>query len=89
LAYLNCGVLGILTGAGEVNATIRLLVALFNPPSAEECVARGLSLPSNTGKAASARVRTHSTSGKGFALKLLGSKHSAFGQLANASGGGR
>jgi phospholipid/cholesterol/gamma-HCH transport system substrate-binding protein len=87
LVYLNCEVLPILKGAGEVNATVRLLVALFNPPSGEECAAHGLS--PGTGKAAAARVRPRSTSGKGFTMRLLGSKHSAFGALASASGEGR
>jgi phospholipid/cholesterol/gamma-HCH transport system substrate-binding protein len=87
LVYLNCEVLPILKGAGEVNATVRLLVALFNPPSGEECAAHGLS--PGTGKAAAARVQPRSTSGKGFTMRLLGSKHSAFGRLASASGEGR
>ena len=89
LVYLNCEVLPILKGAGEVNATVRLLLALFNPPTGEECAAHGLSAGTTTGKAAAARVRTRSTSGKGFTMRLLGSKHSAFGALATASGGGR
>jgi phospholipid/cholesterol/gamma-HCH transport system substrate-binding protein len=86
LVYLNCEVLPILKGAGEVNATVRLLVALFNPPTGEECVAHGLS--PGTAKAAAARVK-RSASNKGFTMKLLGPKHSAFGRLATASGGGR
>jgi phospholipid/cholesterol/gamma-HCH transport system substrate-binding protein len=89
LVYLNCEVLPILKGAGEVNATVRLLLALFNPPTGEECAAHGLSAGTTTGKAAAARVRTRLTSGKGFTMRLLGSKHSAFGALAAASGGGR
>jgi phospholipid/cholesterol/gamma-HCH transport system substrate-binding protein len=89
LLYLNCEILPLLAGAGEVNATVRLLVALFNPPSGEECVARGLIPAPPTGKTAAARARMHSISGKGFTLKLLGSKHSAFGRLVTASGGGR
>jgi phospholipid/cholesterol/gamma-HCH transport system substrate-binding protein len=87
LIYLNCEVLPILGGAGEVNATVRLLVALFNPPSAEECVAHGLSPAAAAGKAAASRARVHS--GRGFTLKLLGSKRSAFGRLATANAGGR
>lgn len=42
VAYLNCKVLPILEGAGSVNPTVKLLVALFNPPSGEECVRQGL-----------------------------------------------
>lgn len=42
LVYLNCEVLPILKGAGEVNPTVKLLVALFNPPSKEECQKLGL-----------------------------------------------
>lgn len=88
LLYTNCNTLELLVPAGAVNPTVRLLVALFNPPSKQECEAHGLSTAPATGRAATARVpgrRTHS----GFTLKLLGSKHSAFGRLANASGGGR
>jgi phospholipid/cholesterol/gamma-HCH transport system substrate-binding protein len=87
LLYLNCEVLPILKGAGEVNATVRLLVALLNPPNESECVSRGLS--PGTGKAAAARITKRSTPKKGFTMKLLGSKHSAFGRLASASGGAR
>lgn len=42
IAYLNCKVLPILTGAAEINPTVNLLVALFNPPSGEECIRQGL-----------------------------------------------
>ncbi len=45
VAYLNCELLTLLKPVGRVNASVRLLVALFNPPTREECVARGLSLP--------------------------------------------
>jgi phospholipid/cholesterol/gamma-HCH transport system substrate-binding protein len=88
LLYLNCGLLENLIGASEVNATVRLLVALLNPPSKQVCESHGLSAPAS-GSAAVARSRRHSTSGKGFTLKLLGAKNSAFGALATASGGGR
>jgi phospholipid/cholesterol/gamma-HCH transport system substrate-binding protein len=43
VAYLNCEVLPILQGAASVNPTVNLLVALFNPPSGDECVRQGLS----------------------------------------------
>jgi phospholipid/cholesterol/gamma-HCH transport system substrate-binding protein len=93
VAYLNCEVLPLLTGAGEVNATVKLLVALLNPPSGAECQAHGLvagvAAGSGASKAAVARARAHTTSSRGFTLKLLGSKRSPFGQLATASGGGR
>jgi phospholipid/cholesterol/gamma-HCH transport system substrate-binding protein len=93
VAYLNCEVLPILKGAGEVNATVRLLVALFNPPSTEECQSQGLIAPGGTGtttsSAAVARAHANRTSSKGFTMKLLGSKHSAFGRLAAANAGGR
>jgi phospholipid/cholesterol/gamma-HCH transport system substrate-binding protein len=92
LAYLNCEVLPILNGAGEVNPTVRLLVALLNPPTAGECQALGLTKGATSGasvvQAAAARSRTHTTSRKGFTMRLLGSQHSAFGHLASASGGG-
>ncbi len=92
VAYLNCEVLPLLTGVSEVNATVKLLVALINPPSAAECQAQGLTSASGTsasaGTAAAARVNaTHKGSNKGFGIKLLGSTDS-FGRLAT-SGGGR
>jgi phospholipid/cholesterol/gamma-HCH transport system substrate-binding protein len=90
LLYLNCELLPLLAPVGEVNTTVRLLVALLNPPSAEECVAHGLSAPRASGSGSVARLHTHSkTGGTGFTLKLLGSKSGAFGGLATASGGGR
>jgi phospholipid/cholesterol/gamma-HCH transport system substrate-binding protein len=93
VAYLNCELLPILTGAGEVNATVRLLVALFNPPSTQECQSQGLISGATAGtassKAAAARTRASATSGKGFTMKLLGSKRSAFSHLASTDGGGR
>lgn len=85
VVYLNCEVLPLLKGAGEVNATVRLLVALFNPPTAEECVAHGLSAPAAT-TARAAGVRTHR--GR-LSLKLLASKSSPFGRLANTGTGVR
>jgi phospholipid/cholesterol/gamma-HCH transport system substrate-binding protein len=87
LVYLNCEVLPILQGAGEINATVRLLVALFNPPSGPECRALGLirgAASPTTGKTASAHA-----SRNGLTLSPLGSKHSAFARLAGATGGGR
>jgi phospholipid/cholesterol/gamma-HCH transport system substrate-binding protein len=92
VAYLNCEVLPLLTGVSEVNATVKLLVALINPPSAAECQAQGLTSASGTsvsaGTASAARVNaTHKGSNKGFGIKLLGSTDS-FGRLAT-SGGGR
>jgi phospholipid/cholesterol/gamma-HCH transport system substrate-binding protein len=90
LVYLNCGLLENLQGASEVSATVRLLVALFNPPSKQDCETRGLIAGSASGKAAAARSRPRSTSGNAFTLKLLGSsKSSPFGRLATASGGAR
>lgn len=89
LLYLNCEVLPILQGAGEVNPTVRLLVALFNPPSAAECQALGLT-PGSTASAttaAAARDRAHPAS-RGFTMNLLGSKNNAFGRLATAGAGG-
>jgi phospholipid/cholesterol/gamma-HCH transport system substrate-binding protein len=87
VVYLNCELLPLLTGASEVNSTIRLLVALFNPPTGAECAAQGLAPGVSTGKAAAARLRSGSASHKGFTMKLLGSKHSAFARLASSSGG--
>ncbi|HEX5309945.1 MAG TPA: MlaD family protein [Solirubrobacteraceae bacterium] len=83
VAYLNCEVLPLLKPVGEVNASVRLLVALFNPPTVEECAAHGLT--GGTGAAASA---TRAKSNRGpLSLKLLGSK-SAFGRLASTGAGG-
>jgi phospholipid/cholesterol/gamma-HCH transport system substrate-binding protein len=90
LLYLNCEVLPLLQGVGEINATVRLLVSLLNPPSGEECVARGLSAGTGaTAKTAAVHIAGRSASGKGFTMRLLGSKHSAFGRLASTSGVGR
>jgi phospholipid/cholesterol/gamma-HCH transport system substrate-binding protein len=93
LAYLNCEVLPLFTGAGEVNPTVRLLQALLNPPSAAECQAFGLTRGATSGtnivKAAAARSLAHTASRKGFTMKLLGSQQSAFGRLAAAGGGAR
>lgn len=93
VAYLNCELLPLLQGVSEINATVKLLVALFNPPSAAECQSLGLvgaaATTTSAGKAAAAHARTRSTSPKGFTMKLLGSKHSAFGRIASASGEGR
>jgi phospholipid/cholesterol/gamma-HCH transport system substrate-binding protein len=88
VVYLNCEVLPLLKGVGEVNASVRLLVALFNPPSAEECTAHGLSGASGaaTIARASAHARLHSGA---LTLKLLGSKNSPFGALATTSAKGR
>lgn len=90
VVYLNCELLPLLQGVSEVNATVKLLVALFNPPTGAECQAQGLvggaGTGASTGKAA-ARVRTHQAPSKGFTMKLLGPQHSAFGRLASASGG--
>ncbi len=91
VAYLNCELLALLQGAGEVNATVKLLVGLFNPPTEAECTAQGLgkaATPATT-TAAAASARSNPTSGKGFTMKLLGSKHSAFGRLSSADRGGR
>jgi phospholipid/cholesterol/gamma-HCH transport system substrate-binding protein len=90
VAYLNCELLPLLQGVSEINATVKLLVALFNPPSATECQSLGLvggTTGASAGKAASAHA--HSAASKGFTIKLLGSKHSAFGRIASTNGGGR
>jgi phospholipid/cholesterol/gamma-HCH transport system substrate-binding protein len=88
VAYLNCELLPLLTGVSEVNATVRLLIALFNPPTGAECTALGLAPGGTTGAAAAARVHSKKA-GEGFAMKLLGSRHNAFGALVTANGGGR
>lgn len=92
LVYLNCEVLPILSGVSEINPTVRLLVALFNPPSGAECQSLGLGTSSTTSaaaaKAATVHTRVHQASDKGFTMNLLGSKHSAFGRLATAAEGG-
>jgi phospholipid/cholesterol/gamma-HCH transport system substrate-binding protein len=85
VAYLNCEVLPLLKGVGEVNATVRLVVALFNPPTAGECAAHGLSAPSSTAASASAHARSQGP----LTLKLLGSKNTPFGRIVSTSGGRR
>jgi phospholipid/cholesterol/gamma-HCH transport system substrate-binding protein len=93
MIYLNCEVLPLLQAVGTINPTVRLLVALFNPPTGAECQALGLGAGSTSSstaaKLAAARTRAHPASSKGFTLNLLGSKHSAFARLATAAGGGR
>jgi phospholipid/cholesterol/gamma-HCH transport system substrate-binding protein len=42
VSYLNCEVLPLLNGIATINPTVKLLVALFKPPSGEECVNLGL-----------------------------------------------
>jgi phospholipid/cholesterol/gamma-HCH transport system substrate-binding protein len=91
VAYLNCEVLPLFTGVSEVNATVKLLVALINPPTAAECQAQGLTSASGTAasasKASAARIKAkRSGSNKGFGIKLLGSTDS-FGRLATSEGG--
>jgi phospholipid/cholesterol/gamma-HCH transport system substrate-binding protein len=84
LLYLNCEILPILKGAGEVNPTVRLLIALFNPPTGAECQALGLGSSATTTSASAAKL-AHPASSGGFTMNLLGSKHSAFGRLATAA----
>lgn len=85
VAYLNCNVLPLLKGVSEINATVRLLVALFNPPTGEECAAHGLT--GGTGTVASAtRAKAHQGP---LTLKLLGSKSTPFGRLASTGTRGR
>jgi phospholipid/cholesterol/gamma-HCH transport system substrate-binding protein len=86
VVYLNCEVLPLLQGLGSVNPTVKLLVALFNPPDEAACKANGLGTGTGVSRAAAARIRTHPK--PGFTMKLLGSRHSAFGRLATASGEG-
>ena len=84
--------LPIFDGVGTVNPTVRLLIALLNPPNEAECAAQGLSsgaAATTTTTAAAARVGPTPNGPAGFTLKLLGSKHSAFGRIATASEGGR
>jgi phospholipid/cholesterol/gamma-HCH transport system substrate-binding protein len=86
--YLNCGLLGVLKGVSEINATARLIIALLNPPTANECVAHGLSAAPATTARAGASAHSHPRR-KELTLKLLGSKNSPFGRLASVSAGGR
>lgn len=90
VVYLNCEVLPLLQSVGEVNPTVKLLVALFNPPTGAECAAQGLGpgTGSTTTTATAAHVRANPSSRKDFTMKLLGSEHSAFGRLAAATVGG-
>lgn len=85
VAYLNCQVLPLLTSVGEVNASVRLLVALFNPPSGAECVAHGLSTPPPT--APTSRASGHENTGA-LGLKLLGGGD-PFGRFVSETGGSR
>jgi phospholipid/cholesterol/gamma-HCH transport system substrate-binding protein len=51
VAYLNCEVLPLLTAVGKINPNVRLLVALLNPPSEQECTAAGISVSVKAGVA--------------------------------------
>jgi phospholipid/cholesterol/gamma-HCH transport system substrate-binding protein len=83
LIYLNCEVLPLLQGASEVNATVRLLVALFNPPSGAECQALGLI----KGGATVATAKASSPKGhRPGGLGLLGRHNSAFARLTATEG---
>jgi phospholipid/cholesterol/gamma-HCH transport system substrate-binding protein len=97
VSYLNCEVLPLLNAIGTVNPTVKLLVALLKPPTGAECESLGLtpkgsSAGSATGTTAptSGAAAARTTTSKGFQMKLLDSKHSAFGRLASAGArGGR
>jgi hypothetical protein len=75
--YLNCELLEPIAGVAEINSTVRILASLLNPPSSKECAAHGVPVRP-------LRFHRHA---KVPALKLLGSRNSAFGRLT--SGGGR
>jgi phospholipid/cholesterol/gamma-HCH transport system substrate-binding protein len=64
LAYLNCEVLPILGGVAQVNSTVKLLIALLNPPSAEECVRLGLKQATAKAAAATAKASTAGMNGR-------------------------
>lgn len=89
VVYLNCEVLPLLQSIGTVNPTVKLLVALFNPPDEASCKANGLSTGVGVSRAAAARIRARKKPGNSLTMKLLGPKHSPFGRLATAGGGGR
>jgi phospholipid/cholesterol/gamma-HCH transport system substrate-binding protein len=55
--YANCEVLPLFKSVGTINPTVRLLIALINPPNEAECVAQGLSSGTATSTAAAARIR--------------------------------
>jgi phospholipid/cholesterol/gamma-HCH transport system substrate-binding protein len=87
VAYLNCEVLPLLSAVSEVNATVRLLVALFNPPSGEECVAHGLAAAPPASAPTTSSASPNKTTGA-LGLKLLGASD-PFGRSASASGKAR
>jgi len=89
IAYLNCNVLPLLSSVGEVNASVRLLVALFNPPTGPECVAHGLASPTPAATTAAKAVAPASSPSRALGLKLLGSADGPFGSLASAGARGR
>jgi phospholipid/cholesterol/gamma-HCH transport system substrate-binding protein len=79
LLYLNCKVLPILKGAAGVNATVKVIVALINPPTKEACARAGIlessSSSSTTGKSSSAASAASVRSGllAGLDTSLFGS----------------
>lgn len=56
LLYFNCELTPIIQGVSEINPNVRVIVGLLKPPTAEECVAKGIS-PGGAAKAASANRR--------------------------------
>ncbi len=58
LIYFNCKILPILKGVSEVNPNVNLLVGLLKPPSAPECVGRGVTNAKGEVILSGERVRT-------------------------------
>lgn len=84
LAYLNCELLTVLSGAAAVNSNVKVAVALLKPPTSEECAQLGLTSATAT-KATASRTRSSLAAGHGSLMP----KRSAFTRLAAGSGGGR
>lgn len=85
LVYLNCEVLPLLQGVGEVNKTVKLAVALLKPPSGQECASLGLiTAPTSASKASAAGLRRRGAFGA-----ALTPANSSFARLVGSSRGGR
>lgn len=88
VVYSNCQLLTLLEPAASVNQTVALLVALFHPPTAQECQALGLA-PGAASAAGGAKTASVHHGSSGFTLGSLSADHNAFARLVGASGGAR
>jgi phospholipid/cholesterol/gamma-HCH transport system substrate-binding protein len=99
LLYLNCEVLPLLKSVASINATVKVIVGLINPPTAADCARAGI-LNSSSGKASAASTAAHGAAAaattasqgllSGLEAKLFGqsSPVAAHASSAGTRGGG-